>query len=286
MLRPCRPLALLLAAVALALGGCVEVDERLALEREGNGTYALALRWNADVLARVRETLGARAMAALEGRAFPLRADEWRETLRGVDGVKVVSLEESVEEGGWRALRLELAFASLDDLRRWELFGRRTLQVSATSDPRRGRLVMQPFAQIPLLDPLLELLAARRAGLPEAAPGDPGPLARLGLAPESLDLVERLLTPHLARLSLASTLVPAGRVFSAGAGAAGFDAREARFAWSWSDLVAGAARLVEVDWSPGEFDKVPVVEWTGDAPASAPAAPAPAPAETGAPGGG
>jgi hypothetical protein len=255
----------LLAGLLLALAGCVEVEERLAFEREGNGTYALTLRWNADVLGRVREAVGERAMTAFEGRALPLRADEWRETLRALDGLKVVMLEESVEDGGWKVLRLELAFQSLEDLRRWELFGRRTLEVTSRDDPRRGRLVMQPFTRLTLLDPLLELLAARRGGLPEGAPGDPGPLARLALEPPTVDLVERLLTPHLARVSLASTVAVAGQVVSAGERAASQEPRAARFAWTWADLVAGAARVVELDWTPGEFDRVPVAAWSGDA---------------------
>ena len=51
--------------------------------------------------------------------------------------------------------------------------------------------------------------------------------------------------------------------------------REARFAWSWDDLVRGLPRSVELEWTPGEFDKVPPVDHQGDEPISQ------APAEAG-----
>src|SRR5688572_10745680 len=74
--------AALVTCGAFALGGCVEVDEDWKFARDGSGTYEVTVRWNANLLTLVKGAVGAEAVTAFEGRAFPLRLDEWREGLK------------------------------------------------------------------------------------------------------------------------------------------------------------------------------------------------------------
>src|SRR5687767_3734210 len=108
-----RAAALLVALAACLLGGCVEVDVSWKLTREGSGTYDLTLRWNADALASLRNIVGPKVIAAFEGRAFPLRLEEWRGGLMALPGVDVRRLEEQHLPGGWRELRAVVAFGKL-----------------------------------------------------------------------------------------------------------------------------------------------------------------------------
>ncbi len=252
------------ALVTLLLAGCVEVEERLQLEREGNGLYTLSLRWNADLLARVRDTVGERALAAFEGRPFPLDVGHWRDGLAMLPGLKIQRLEEQEDGAGWRKIEALVAFDRLESLLRWELLAGRPLSIAAEGGERQARLTMEPLRRLPLLDPLREALEARRApppaGPPSEARRDPAPLARLGLTDEQVQLVERMLAPHLDKLRLSFTVAPAGRVLATGPNVVEEQPTSARFAWTWADLLAGKPRTLELRWRAGEFDTLPLLE--------------------------
>ena len=257
-----RPLAA--ALLALLFSGCVEVEERLALERDGNGLYTLTLRWNADLLARVRDTVGDGALAAFEGRPFPLDVGHWRDGLAMLPGLTILKLDEQDDGAGWRKIEARVAFDKLESLLRWELLAGRPLSIAAEGGERQARLTMEPLNRLPLLDPLREALEARRApppaGPPSEARRDPAPLARLGLAEEQVLLVERMLAPHLDKLRLSFTVAPAGRVLASGPNVAEEQPAFARFAWTWADLLAGKPRTVELRWRAGEFDTLPFLD--------------------------
>ena len=263
-----RPFAA--ALLGLLLAGCVEVEERLTFEREGNGRYTVSLRWNADLLARVRDTVGERALQACEGRPFPLDVGHWRDGLAMLTGLKIQRLEEQEDGAGWRKIEAEIAFDRLESLLRWELLAGRPLRIAAEGGERQGRLTMEPLLRLPLLDPLREAMEARRAPPPTGpaseARKDPAPLARLGLTDEQIVLVERMLAPHLDKLRLTFAVAPAGRVLATGPMAVEEQPASARFAWTWADLLAGKPRVLELRWRAGEFDKIPVLEQLASAP--------------------
>lgn len=272
--------ALLLAALLLPLAGCVEVDEAWVFERDGSGTYALQVRWNADLLARVRGLVGDKTLAAFEGRAFPLRLEEWREGVRALHGVDVRALSEDTAPGGWRVLSTTLHFGRVEDLLAWEVLARRTIRIDAPDEQRRVHLRMEPFTRLPVLDPLLAAVQAFSAPGPTPAPPpgraagdlDPPPLQRAGLPPEQQPLLDRLLGPVLGNVRLKVRVTVAGKVRSAVAPARRAEGAEAEFLWTATDLAPGRTRAVELTYVPGEFDQVPLVQHEGDLPPGAAAA--------------
>jgi hypothetical protein len=259
-----RPLLILLALLpAWCCAGCVEVEERLAFEREGNGTYRLEVRWDANLLTNVRAQIGEKALAAFAGTPFPLDAASWRDGLAGLAGVRVVRLEEGVGDAGWKSIALEVAFERLEHLLAWELLAARTtFEVAGPDDAGRARITFKPFEHLPVLDPLREAALALAEPPPprppELDPRDLPPWERLGLEPAAVEQLRRLLSPALERVRLVSEVAPAGRVERAGDHSVSPSPERARFLWAWTDLLAGADRTVDLTYKPGEFDKVPV----------------------------
>jgi hypothetical protein len=260
-------------AAALALGGCVEVEEDLVLAGDGSGTYALTVRWDADLWRRVTDVLGPAVMGRIEGRAFPLRPEQLRDGLAGLDGVTIQELEERPGTGGRRELVVRLAFRDVPALLRWELMARRTLRIEraeegAGTEPA-WRLTYHPIAQVPLLDRLGALLDAVERPPPaaegETADRDPPPLERLGLDRDAAELVWRMVKGPLEaaslrfRVAVPSDLVTVrGRAVPAGT----------REAVATYDLTAlrrpGTDRTLRFTWRARAFDRFPVVDHEGD----------------------
>lgn len=269
--RRLAALATVLAAALLV--GCVEVEEAWKLTREGSGTYDLTLRWNADALATVRSIVGPKVIAAFEGRAFPLRLEEWRDGLKALPGVDIRKLEEQHLPGGWRELRAVLAFGRMEDLLGWEVLARRTVRIDPPDKDRQVRLHMEPLQRLPVLDPLLAAEQALRAPPPaaempapsrEGAPRDPPPLARVGLDETQVTQARRSLEPRLADVRFTFRFELAGRVRSAAAPATKASGSSVEYVWRWSDLAPGRTRNIDVVYVPGEFDTVPLVDHQGD----------------------
>jgi hypothetical protein len=255
--------ATLTVLLALPLGGCLEVTERLTLEREGNGTYHLTLRWDADLLARVRDHVGERALQAFEGRAFPLSSTALRDGLAPLSGVRIERLDEAAGEAGWRAIDLQVRFDSLEALLRWEVLASRPFTLGPAGEGRMARLRMRPIERLPVLDPVREAFEARAGPpvrtVPAEAQKDPAPWARLGWDEARLLQLERWLVPALERVRLSFEVAPAGRVLQAGASAESQEERSARFTWRWADLLARVPREVDLRFQAGEFDTIPEV---------------------------
>ena len=260
---------------ACLFGGCVEVDEAWKLTREGSGTYDLTLRWNADALASLRSIVGPKAIAAFEGRAFPLRLEEWRDGLSTLPSVDIRKLEEQHLPGGWRELRAVLAFGKMEDLLGWEVLARRTVRIDPPDKDRQVRLRMEPLQRLPVLDPLLSAEQALRAPPPpaelpapsrEGAPKDPPPLQRLGLTESQVTEAQRSLLPKLADVKFTFRFELAGRVRSAAAPATKATGSQVEYVWRWADLAPGRSRAIDVVYVPGEFDVVPLMDHQGDAP--------------------
>lgn len=267
---------LVLALAVLALPGCVDVSETWTLARNGSGTYAARLRWNAGLLTAVRSEVGERVFDAFAGRAFPLRLEDWREGLRGLANLDVVRLEERVEVGGWRVLEAEVRFGRLEDLLRWEVLARRTLRVDPPDEDRRVRLTMEPFTRLPVLDPLLSALRAydeRPAS--DASPlaserADETPWGALDLKPGVLAALERRLRPAVAEVRLNVEVQVAGTVRSANSPAVRAEGSVAAYRFTADDLAPGRSRRLEIVYVPGEFDAVPLVDHEGDAASDGP----------------
>ncbi len=275
-----RRLPTLLAALLalLLLGGCVQAEEVVALELDGSGTYDLDLTWDAGLVRRLVELVGEDTASRLGGRAFPLTEAAWRETLEGLAGIEVQTVDVEAREGGLRHLTIRLAFDRLESLLAWELFARRTTRVvpaREAADPQGAVAWTQdPLARVPVLDPLARALATRDR--PPAPPDggqrfpllDPEPLERLGLSSAKAALAARILQPALGDIVFtvrmkAPRTVRTLRMAPAGAGAEG---REARFPLTFRDLGRHTDRRLRLTWVPRPADVVPSIDHPGDGP--------------------
>ena len=278
------PLARLVVSLLLALplAGCVELDETWELDADGGGTYALRVRWNADLFQRLTAIVGQDVVSTCEGRAFPLDAATWREGLEGLADVTIESLEEAEAEGGWREISLRLGFTRLDDLLGWELLSRRSLDLrffaASTGEDvaadrvgqgDRAELRMDPFARLPVLDPLaraLDAKAARDPRTPEAASRqEASPFDAWRIEASRADLVATILSPQLETIRLTVTVRPSGTVTHVGSEPV--DAQdEAVVHFDFETLRRREDRGLLVRWRPRLLDRVFRIQHEGDAP--------------------
>jgi hypothetical protein len=273
-----RRLATLAAGLLLlALAGCVQVEETVALELDGSGTYDLDLTWDADLARRLVGLVGEETAARLLGRPLPLTEAAWRDTLADLEGVEVQTASVETREGGRRHVRIRLAFDRLPSLLAWELFARRSLRIGpapGSGEAQEGPVtwVQDPLARVPLLDPLGRALALHTN--PPAPEGgrfpllDPGPRQRLGLSATKADLAVRMLRPALEEISL-TFRVRAPRTVrgvEGAAGAARAEGREATFPWTFRTLLAAPDRRLTLTWTPRGADVVPTIDHAGDRP--------------------
>jgi len=217
-------------AVALVLpvllAGCSEVEETLVLAGDGSGTYALSVRWNADLWRRAIEHVPSANRERLVGHPFPLDAAAWRDGLDGLEGVTVTTLEERTGEGGWQELAVELSFRSLPDLFRWEVLARRSAKLTVErrgegeDAPRIARLEMAPLVFVPVFDPVAALLDAVARPPPPAeglrAHRDPPPLGRFGLERDAAEDLWRLVGPRVAEATFTFDVTVRGRIEETG----------------------------------------------------------------------
>jgi hypothetical protein len=259
----------------LLLAGCAEVEEGWVFDERGGGEYALSVRWDADLWRRVGGIVGEAVMERVRGRAFPLRVDEMAETLRGLPGVEVLSLQAGEGgAGGMRSLDLRVRFERLADLLAWEPMAGRPLRVSLPApdgEERRVRLEMRPFDRLPVLDPVLRAwneFERPPAGLDEAdVAADPGPLARLGVGRREADLVADLLRPALAKLRVALSVAVPGPVATSEGPGARHEGTRARWELDAAALRdAGTGRGVAIEWRLRALDRIEALEQEGAAP--------------------
>ena len=268
-----RPAALL-ACVLLLLAGCADVREVWKIDSSGSGTYVLTIRWSADLWNRVRDVVGAGVMRGFEGRAFPLHAETWREGLAGLEGVKIKSLEERDADGGMREIALVVDFRRIDDLLKWEILSRRSIHVRSGLDGL-ATWEMTPLARLPVLDPLAAAADAREKppekALGSDAPRDPPPLERLGIEPEPMDLVSKMLAPALGKIRLTFRFEVPGRARRIGNRPVDGEETWAEQEFDFASLRWDADRTVKFAWNPLSLDTLPLVEHEGDRDPRAPA---------------
>lgn len=270
-----RARLLLFLLACLLLAGCVEADEDWTFDPDGGGTYALTLRWDADLWRRVGDVLGAPVMRRIAGRGFPLRLEQWRDGLAGLEGVKVLELDEKPAGGGMRQIAVRLHFRRPEDLLGWEVLARRTLRLERVPPAGAGahgspqvRLLMEPLARVPVLDRVAALHAAARQPPPAAAGADvrrdPPPLARMGIGRSAGEMVWRMLAPALGRVRLGvHVTVPAPLQTVSGRPADG--GRKAAFSWSFDDLGrAHTDRRVRLTWRLGPGQRLHPVDHQGE----------------------
>jgi hypothetical protein len=257
---------------ALALAGCVEVDETWRLEADGTGTYALRVRWDRGLLVRAGAIVGGETLRRLEGRGFPLGAESLRDTLDGLEGVVVGEVVETDGGDGVRELRAKVRFRQVTDLLAWEVLAPRAVRIRAEglgSGDARGEWTMDPLLDVPVVGPLAE--AARAQGLPPApkeadGSSEPSPLERLGVRPEDTDLLAAMLRPPLGKVRFRFRWELPGAVTSVGGRDVDANATETTSAGvevTFADLASGRDRRVRVTWRPATFDVVPDVERGG-----------------------
>ncbi|MHC5011053.1 MAG: hypothetical protein ACYTG6_08905, partial [Planctomycetota bacterium] len=249
---------------------------------DGAGTYALRVRWHADLRRRLTAIVGPEAMARCEGRAFPLDAATWREGLEACENVVIEALEEVEAEGGWREISLRIRFTRLEDLLAWELLSRRTFDLRfvsrATGDEvtaerveegDHAELRMQPFTHLPVLDPLaraLEALAAGDPRTPEASSRqEASPFDRWGVERARADRVQTILAPQLETVRLTVTVRPSGAVTHVG-GVLVDTPDEAVFALDFDAIRRREDRAIRMRWRPRLLDRVVRIRQVGDAP--------------------
>jgi hypothetical protein len=257
------------AGIAALLCGCVEAEEAWTLDGRGAGTYALTVRWDASLVARVGAIVGGEALRRLEGRGFPLREEAVRESLEGLDGVAVEEVAVTDLDGGRRELRARVRFRRIADLLAWEVFARRAVRVQRSAE--EATWAMDPLAHVPVLGPLVEFARTRGLGAAagEGAEDEASPLARLGVREEDAELLGTMLRPHLQAVRFRFRVRTPGPVTSAFGRTPEEETSEAAGEVSFADLVAGRDRRVRVAWRPRSLDAVPLVEHPGDPPATA-----------------
>jgi hypothetical protein len=262
------------ALLAAATTGCVEAQEEWTFGADGGGTYALRVRWNADLWHRVGSIVGGEVLRRVEGTPFPLRLAEWRDGLEGLEGVTVEEATEGEAGGGMREVSVRVGFRRVEDLLRWEvLAGRRV--VVRKADDGAVRLEMDPLDRVPVVGSLATVAAFLRSP-PPPEPGadvrEPGPVERLGVQLDDLDLLVRMLRPEVARARFAVGVEVTGTILEVGSSPPPDDGARALFEHAFDDLVEGRDRRVRLVWRPRSLDVPPLVEHPGDAGAP-PAAP-------------
>lgn len=269
---------LMLAAALLA--GCVEAEEDWTFDDKGGGVYALTLRWNADLWRRATDVLGPTVMARLEGRAFPLRAEQWRDGLAGLPGVEILELAERDTDTGLREIALRARFEHMSDLLRWEVLARRSVRVEiepqagegedADEAPPRCRFSMQPVARVPVLDRIAALLDAEERPPPPAegpaATRDPPPLERLGLDRGAAEMVWRMAKQPLQSVRLRLRFHLPGVVVRRNGKPARDASKDVEIGYDFPKLrKRDSDRAVRFTWQMRAFDRAPLVEHVGDA---------------------
>ncbi len=83
------------------------LPEEWTFDEKGGGTYALTVRWNADLWRRVEEVLGARVMERLVGRPFPLR----KEQIARTTFMRLIKEYDLLDKAGGSTSKKRLAFA-------------------------------------------------------------------------------------------------------------------------------------------------------------------------------
>jgi len=259
--------SLLFLLLALPLAGCVEVEEDLGLSADGSGSYDLRIAWDAALLKRLVDLAGPEAAARLAGRPFPLRLEDWRDSLADRPGLEVRTLALDVEEGGRRVLRVFVRFRRLEDLLGWDLFARRSFAVRR--ETTGVSVEMDPLARVPFLDPLAQALRLREAPAPaDPTPApelDPPPFERLGVPRHRVDLAAALLAPLLGDVRLSFRVRPPGELLTVGAGGERTE-HGARFVLDLETLSERSDRRMRLVYEPKPLDPVPEIEHQGDAP--------------------
>ena len=138
----------------VALAGCAEVDEVWQVRPDGGGRYKLSVRYNGDLLRRIRDVVGEARIRELSPRPLPLDVSVWRRTLAQVKGLKVIHCEERTTDGGMRELSLDVEFDSIRSMVAWEFLSCRTTTVT-NANRDDGETVqtftMNPLARVPVL---------------------------------------------------------------------------------------------------------------------------------------
>jgi len=259
----------------------VEAEEDWRFDAKGGGTYALTVRWNADLWRRVGEVLGPKVMASLSGRAFPLRKAQWADGLKGLDGVEVLSLAESDTDTGLREISARVKFRALEDLLAWEVLARRTMRVASDEpDDDAGvarpskevaicNFYMEPIAHVPVLDRVGALLNALDRPPPPAegaaAARDPGPLDRLGLESDAAELVWHMVKLPLAGARLRVQVHVLGEIIEEDGHLRLNRGRVLKREWDFAALRKGETkRTVHFAWRPRSLDVAPFAKQRGD----------------------
>jgi len=116
--------AILFAALAAALGSCIEMEQTITLEADGSGTHRVVLWMNRSVEDAVQNFA---TVAQPTGRAFdPLQAmdeERVRAELRGT-GLELIK-HEALRDDWRRGFEIEIAFDNLEELRKSPLLGSR-----------------------------------------------------------------------------------------------------------------------------------------------------------------
>ncbi len=270
-----RTLLPCLLLCALVLPGCVEAEESWELDRKGGGTYALVVRWNADLWRRVGDILGAKVMARIAGPGFPLRPELWRDGLKDLPGVTIGDVGERDTDTGLRELHVALTFKRMEDLLGWEVLAGRRVTIEAeqpekgaSTKPLRATLTMEPIARVPVLDRIAALVEAAEKPPAKAegaaAERDPPPLARMGLERTAAEMIWKLVRLPLGEVKLQSRVRVPGELVSKQGTPVDKETREATYTWSFADLRrVDADRTIRLRWRILSFDESPALDHPG-----------------------
>ena len=111
--------AILLAAAALAVGGCMQVENNAVIEKDGSGTLTLQISMSQEVAQALQDLKELGGDAAKDVEDMPdittLSKQDLEKDLAG-KGCKVTEFANEVSQDGKRTIRMSVAFKDLDGL--------------------------------------------------------------------------------------------------------------------------------------------------------------------------
>lgn len=132
--------------LAIAVTGCIKVDQTLTLDKDGSGTLDIRYGMSEQAIAQLEamEKMG-EAMEESGGEAIDMESDtpfdldfdeaEVREEFesKGLEGVELVSAESTTADG-WRYMDLKVSFDNLEALKQTDFFDDSELSLSKDAE--------------------------------------------------------------------------------------------------------------------------------------------------------
>lgn len=166
---------------AVALTGCIKVDQTMTLQKDGSGTLNIRYGMSEQAIAQIEameqmsQAMGEQDGAEIDNEApfdFDFDEQQVREDFeaQNLDGVELLSAESEIADG-WRYMQLTVAFDSLAALSKTDYFEDNELSLTKDAEgnyvlsQRSGDGDIVPDAEPAEQQQLMEQMAAMFAGM-------------------------------------------------------------------------------------------------------------------------